>query len=844
MRSAQVFVRWRRLLAGLAGLMVAVTSLPANEIGAELAAIDGPLAGWRLHEAGFVCVDTQTGVERVRSLAAPFGWTTRNGDSQVFESSLWNRTEPGSGEPVAWMDRLLSWQAEEDRIVARWTTAEDAAAQVESVFSLVDDQQLQLELRLVGAAAVAGGNRTAVRWFTPPDERFMGFGMRQESVAFRGQRLHTWNSEGRMGEQPQPEPERYGNAQVPTFLSTRGYGCLVDGFRETVFDCASPTAGPVMTITRWHRSLSCRFFVGADPLAILRATTAVSGRIARRPPPWAFGVWATSVPRGSQTGSERSRQVAATIRAAGIPCSAIWHHYWSHQMSNLLGTKGWQLNEERYPDYQALVDAHHADGFKILQYFWPYIATGDQLYNDAAAAGRFMTNDAGAPFTFPFAFFLFYVAEPDFTDPAVVDWFHDTIFRAGARYGVDGWMADFGEYHRVGMRSAAGESGWSLHNRYAALWAEVNASFWEKERPDGDYAFFMRTGTTGSQRHAPIMWTADQEVSWDEEDGIGAVVPAVLSAGLSGFPILSTDIAGYHYDQAPDDLRQLWLRWCELGALLPVMRLHEGDELHLGRRWRFDSDATTLAGFGTMARLHVALAPWFMTLAETARQEGLPVVRPLYLHHPDEAATPTIKDQFIVGDRLLVAPVLTEDAVERSCYLPAGRWWHWWSGEAYEGPATVTVSAPIGEIPLFVKDGTLLPLYDGQIDSLAPVDDPELRGWPEVDQTMVLRYYGNGSDTLTLWDGPRLAYRRDYGAAGELTVADGPERSYRVIDPRSGYQRQVRFRLSGAHDARTVGIDAEPGSQRAMEAGAIRFVGLQRSRTHRFIFSEAPLTDQ
>jgi alpha-glucosidase (family GH31 glycosyl hydrolase) len=149
--------------------------------------------------------------------------------------------------------------------------------------------------------------------------------------------------------------------------------------------------------------------------------------------------------------------------------------------------------------------------------------------------------------------------------------------------------------------------------------------------------------------------------------------------------------------------KELWIRWLELGALMPTMRdmygAMDGNPVDL---W---TDEETLALFRTYAELHTALKPYLYHYAEVAHREGLPIVRPLFLNYPGEAETYALDDQYLLGDELLVAPVLEPDQVERGVYLPAGRWRYYWTGEVHEGPGEVTVPAPLHQIPIFLREG-------------------------------------------------------------------------------------------------------------------------------------------
>ena len=144
------------------------------------------------------------------------------------------------------------------------------------------------------------------------------------------------------------------------------------------------------------------------------------------------------------------------------------------------------------------------------------------------------------------------------------------------------------------------------------------------------------------------------------------------------------------------------MRWTELGAFTPIMRTHEGNQRDTN--WSWEKDAETTAHFRRMARVHDLIAQLFRRLADEAQLTSAPVVRHLMLQYPDDRETWPISDQFLLGDELLVAPITEEGATAREVYLPAGTWYHVWTGVAYEGGQRVSVDAPLGEPPVFSRD--------------------------------------------------------------------------------------------------------------------------------------------
>jgi alpha-glucosidase len=305
----------------------------------------------------------------------------------------------------------------------------------------------------------------------------------------------------------------------------------------------------------------------------------------------------------------------------------------------------------------------------------------------------------------------------------------------------------------------------------------MNREFFDKARPDGDYVFFIRGGYTGVQKYAPVMWTGDSNTNWERLDGLPSVIPAVASVGISGFPITATDIAGYTCLTTSSADKELFIRWAQLGAMLPVMRNHRGYEPC--ENWPFDGDAETLAAYKKSAVLHTALFPYIYTLVYDAAVLGWPVVRHLALHYPDDTEAAGEQYQFLLGDRILVAPVIRKKAREREVYFPPGEWLDFYTGERFVGPGRKTVPGPLDHIPLFVKAGTIVPTFDSVIDTLVKEDRDDLNGWDDANKSMKIVFYGDGADEFMLWDGTRIRCEKAKGAKLSCRVIDAPvERKY------------------------------------------------------------------
>ncbi|NMC70705.1 MAG: hypothetical protein GYA57_11645, partial [Myxococcales bacterium] len=229
---------------------------------------------------------------------------------------------------------------------------------------------------------------------------------------------------------------------------------------------------------------------------------------------------------------------------------------------------------------------------------------------------------------------------------------------------------------------------------------------------------------------------------------------------------------GYQSGRTEPTSRELWYRWVTLGALSPVMRTHHGRSAR--QNWNWESDEASTEHFRRWAALHMRLFPYLYRLAEIAHDTGLPMMRPLALRWPDFEPGWTATDQFLLGDRIVVAPVVTQGATSRAVRLPPGTYYPLLGGAAVSpGPdGAVTVTAPLEEIPAFVPAGTLLVLLPDGIDTAVAE--------PDTDEAVVTVADAGDDRELWLWPGGegdssdwteaggRLSYRLEGGPLESL----------------------------------------------------------------------------
>ncbi len=572
---------------------------------------------------------------------------------------------------------------------------------------------------------VDGFDRVSVDFCTLPDEVFWGGGEQMSYLALNGRRFPMWTSEPGVGRDPGTKLTDLMSADgsfaggdywttnypEPTVLSSRGY--MIRSRHPKYSEIDLSVAGR-LRIGVWHSAFGVDLIDATSPADVLAQP------IVRRPEPWlsehsqpdAERVAPTSLPDwaiggaivGLKDGANSFARLEKII-ASGAAISGLWCEDWVGVRQTSFGRRlfwDWQWNAERYPDLPAKIAELKARSICFLGYVNPYLAVDGPQYAEAARLGYLATRlDTDEPYAVDFGEFDSGIV--DFTNRAAAAWFSEEIIgKQMLDFGLDGWMADFGEYLPVDLRLHAGDP-MSEHNLWPVHWAKVNADAIASRGRTGDALFFMRAGFTGVQQYCPLLWAGDQSVDFSRHDGIGTVITAALSAGLVGNAYSHSDVGGYTSLHGNVRTEELMYRWYELGAFTPVMRTHEGNRPE--ENLQIDSTPQLLRGFARWSRVHAALAPWVRHLCAEASATGLPAQRALFLHYPDDRETFTIQDQYLYGADLMVAPVIEEGAVTRRVYLPgnAGTLWrHVWSAADF-APGWHEVAAPIGAPPVFYR---------------------------------------------------------------------------------------------------------------------------------------------
>ncbi|WP_347267697.1 alpha-glucosidase [Paracoccus sp. (in: a-proteobacteria)] len=548
---------------------------------------------------------------------------------------------------------------------------------------------------------VPGHNRLWLRIAAEPGEHVWGGGEQMSWFDLRGRKFPLWTSEPGVGRDKTTEITWRADASgkaggdywntnypQPTWLSSRLYALHVDTTAYSAFDFRH---ADFHEIEVWEIPARIELFAAPDFPALVGQ---MSLRFGRQPqlPEWVY--------RGAILGLKDGENSFARMEkmfAAGVRVSGLWCEDWVGLRHTSFGARlfwDWQASEARYPNLRQRIADLRDRGIRFLGYVNPYLAVDGPLYPEAAAQGYFATDESGKPAQVDFGEFDCGVV--DFTNPEAAAWFAERVIGQNMLdFGLSGWMADFGEYLPIDVHLQNGVDARVMHNAWPVLWAEVNARAVASRGLTGDALWFMRAGFTGVQAHCPLLWAGDQSVDFSRHDGLGTVICGALSSGLLGNAYHHSDIGGYTSLFGNVRTPELIMRWSEMAAFTPVMRSHEGNRPT--ENLQLDQDPQVLAHFARMTQVYCALAPYLRHLSAEAAATGLPVQRPLFLHHPEDREGFAVQDQYLYGADMLVAPICEAGQDARQVWLPSGtEWEQLWTGQRQTGGQSITASAPIG----------------------------------------------------------------------------------------------------------------------------------------------------
>jgi alpha-glucosidase len=573
-----------------------------------------------------------------------------------------------------------------------------------------DGLRVQVQADPAGGVALIGDAFAAA-----DDDAFRGFGGRHNALDQRGQDFLGWVMQQNTGAgqlQSLADLVPGGDSQYlfpngktaayyvsPSFVAPR-YAFLLERDELSRWRMASDR-DDAWQVQVAAPALDFSVVPGAPPQTIA-ALTELTGR--HRPPPdWTLGVILDrSTIAFTQTPAQYEAQVRddlAQIDALGLRVSGYRIEGWFELAPEIRGP---------------LIADFTGRGIRTLTYFRSFASVDGAGTEDPDTFLDALTNDyvadtiLGTPYIYGGNFFGASLLI-DFTNPAAVDWWKGRI-RAALDEGADGFMQDFGEQTMGDMVFADGRLGSQMHNRYPVVYHRATREAideWLLEHPGHDDIWFYTRagygGLDGSPHFEGGNFAGDGNTDFSPSSGLQSQTPDMLNRGLNGSYGFTTDIGGYFDYVTPATTKELLIRWAQWATLSPIMRLHGSINAGTHMPWNYDEETVTI--WKALTDLRYRAAPYIAQAWRDAYETGMPVARPLWLMFPGDNEAAQQMQEWLLGDDVLVAPVVEEQATSRSVYFPTGCWQHGETGEQFTGPASIDVAAPLDALPFFFRCG-------------------------------------------------------------------------------------------------------------------------------------------
>lgn len=566
---------------------------------------------------------------------------------------------------------------------------------------------------------------------------------------------------------------------IPFLLSSQNYGILLDTETSAVFDARDGAFTFTLDTTD---ALSYYVIIGNSFDEIIASLRRLTGRAAMLPR-WAFGYIQSKERYNS---AEELTETVSRFRKDGIPLDCIVQD-WYTWVEGHWGEK--RPDARRYPDFPALVNALHNEHTRLMVSIWPNMSRESEDYGEFASRGLLL---GGSPVY-------------DAFNEEARDLYRKQCERHYFSAGVDAWWCDNAEpfsdadwngackraeaqRYRVVTDESKRHMNPRRINTYGLLHSKGIYDGWRKSGSDKRVVNLTRSTYTSGQRYGVIAWSGDVSATWRT---LGRQVTEGIKFSMSGMPYWTLDIGGFFtvkdkwenrgcnqagdstplwfwngdYNDGVADMgyRELYVRWFELGAFLPIFRSHGTDTPR--EPWRFGEPGTPFYdALMVFLRLRYRLMPYIYSCAAAVTLENQTMLRSLMFDFAHDEKCRHISDCFMLGKALLVCPVtepmyygvngvrLPEAPKTREVYLPEGcLWYDLWTGRRFAGGQSVICDAPLDRIPIFVRAGSILPLS-------APMRYADERAG-EVSELAV---YGGADGRFVLYndEGDGYAYER------------------------------------------------------------------------------------
>lgn len=566
---------------------------------------------------------------------------------------------------------------------------------------------------------------------------FIGFGERMGWLNKKGERVINWNtdeSNHSFTADPLYQSHPFFIAWNPEFC----YGLFFDDYGMSYFDMGKENESYYYFCSE-SGELDYYFIYGKTPKEVIEDYTYLTGRY-YMPPLWSLGFQQS---RWSYDREDKVLNLAKKFRDKAIPCDVIYL-----DIDYMKGYRVFTIDKKKFPNFKEMLDKLRSMGFKVVLIVDPGVKVDRnyEVYNEGLINNYFCKQTNGK-------IFMGYVwpgksVFPDFIKEEVRYWWGEK-HKEFIEYGVSGFWNDMNEpsvfsfidfilmkillfFLKIkeppklpdpktfedklkkikaktlpdgvihGIEDSISHS--QVHNIYGLLMTKATYEGFRRINPKIRPLIISRAGFPGIQKYSAV-WCGDNKSSWEN---LYTSIITLQNLSISGVPFVGEDVGGFWGDCDGE----LFVRWIQLGVFYPFFRVHSALNTREQEPWSFGPENEKIVR--DFISLRYRLIPYIYSLFYEAKEKGIPLMRSLILEYPQEKDLINHFDEFMFGPFLLVCPIYERGKREREVYLPKGIWYDFFTEKRFRGGSRIRIYAPLNRIPIFVREGAIIPMWDVQ----------------------------------------------------------------------------------------------------------------------------------
>ena len=585
-----------------------------------------------------------------------------------------------------------------------------------------------------------GGDVVKMSKTAQPGESYYGLGDKPVDNNLKGKRFQNWVTDS----------YAYGRETDPIYKAIpfytglhhkKAYGIFFDNTFKTFFDFCHERRN-ITSFWAHGGEMNYYFIYGPDMSDVVANYTDLTGKPHEMPALWALGDHQC---KWSYYPESNVKEITSKFRALNIPCDAIYL-----DIDYMEGFRCFTWSKAHFPDPKRMVKELADDGFKTIVIIDP----GIKIDMDYSVFKEGLENDyfckrADGPYmkgkVWPGECYF-----PDFTRPEVRDWWSDLFKELIEDIGVKGVWNDMNE---PAVMEVPGKtfpddvrhdydsnpcSHRKAHNIYGMQMARATYQGLKKFSYPKRPFVITRAAYSGTQRYTSS-WTGDNIATWDHLNIANLQAQRMC---MSGFSFIGSDIGGF----AEQPNGELYARWIQLGIFHPFCRTHSSGDHGDQEPWTFGNTITDVVR--KFIELRYQLLPYLYTAFWKYADEGIPILKSLVLYDQEDSQTHYRNDEFIFGEKILVCPINGPNQKGRRIYFPRGNWYNFWTEELISGGQEIWVEADLDSMPIFVKEGALIPKYPIQ----------QYVGEKTIDELLLDVYYKSGKETSEVYEDANDGY--------------------------------------------------------------------------------------